>query len=82
VRLKDYEISPSSNEQVHVYLDNVSSYVIFSHLAVEIVEKTTGNKNHPRFLARRVKEFIAKHHGEENQDGNSKSETTQQTQNW
>ena len=82
VRLKDYVIHPDSNEQVHVYLDNVDQYVIFSRKAVALVPKTTDSKNQPRFLARQVKGFIEKYHKEESQNGNSKSETTQQTQNW
>ena len=82
VRLKDYEIHPDSNEQVHVYLDNVDQYVIFSRKAVALVPKTTDNKNQPRFLAIQVKEFIEKHHKEESQNGNSKSETTHTAVTW
>ena len=67
MRLKDYEIPGELLEQVHVYLDNVDSYVIFSHLAVEVVPKIlTSDRN--RFLASSVKRFIEEHHGQVGQN--------------
>ena len=81
MRLKDYEIPGEENHQVHAYLDNQDSYVIFSYLGAEIVKRDiTSNKN--RFLARQVKLFIEKYHTEEKQDGNSKLEIAQPTYSW